>query len=155
MIKNLIWLGLKSSYPVLNKIMSFSVFTYLTVGAFNTFLNIVLFIVFYNSLNKQNSLVPTFALEIATLISFIITVFTGFWLNKNFAFSYSNNNKKQTQKQFGKYCLVAFQGQLSDYFITKILVVYLLINGSIAYLISTVILLLINYFLQKYFTFKL
>ncbi len=154
MIKKIIWFGLNNTYPIFKKLMTFPVFAYLVVGAANTALNILLFIVFYWALHNNQTVFNQLALEIATIISFLTTVATGFWLSKNFAFSDSDNQKKQVQKQFGKYFLVSLQGQFSDYVITKVLVVFFLINGSVAYIISTVIMLIINYFLQKYFTFK-
>jgi putative flippase GtrA len=154
MIKKMIWLGLNSAYPIFKRIMTFPVFAYLVVGAANTALNIFLFIIFYWALQNNNSILANFALEIATILSFLITVATGFWLSKHFAFANSNNQKKEVQKQFGKYFLVSLQGQFSDYVITKVLVVLFLINGSVAYIISTVIMLMLNYFLQKNFTFK-
>lgn len=129
--------------------MPYQVFAYLSVGAANTLLNIGLFILLYLVLAKL-----IIAVEIATVISFGLTVFTGFWLNKNFAFTDSDNSKKQVHKQFGKYFLVSLQGQFTDYLITKMLIVILYINPTIAYLISTVIMLSVTYVLQKYYTFR-
>jgi putative flippase GtrA len=154
MLKKLIWRGLNTIHPLFKNILSFPVFSYLVVGAANTLLNIGLFLLTFNFLQNNAGFQVPFALEIATIVSFGITVLTGFWLNKNFAFVNSDKDKKQVQKQFGKYCLVAMQGQFSDYLITKALVVLLLINGSVAYIISTVIMLVVTFLLQKYFTFK-
>ncbi|MFV0604786.1 MAG: GtrA family protein [Niabella sp.] len=136
-------------YPLVRKILTFNVYAYLAVGAANTLLNIVLFIIMYHVL-----VAFVFAVEAATVISFVITVATGFWLNKNFAFTESSNEKRQKAKQFGKYFLVSLQGQFSDYLITKGLIVLFILHPSVAYILSTVIMLTINYFLQKHFTFK-
>lgn len=149
MLKNFIHQLLKFFYPVVKKLMPYQVYAYLAVGTANTVLNIGLFIGLYLILHHT-----AFAVEMATSISFIITVLTGFWLNKNFAFTQAGNEKKETQKQFGKYFLVSLQGQFSDYLITKALIIFLNINPGIAYIISTVIMLTITYFLQKHFTFS-
>jgi putative flippase GtrA len=130
--------------------MPYQVYAYLGVGAANTLLNIVLFAVCYWSLVSHTYL----AVEIATIISFIITVLSGFWLSKNFAFTDASNEKKEAQKQFGKYFLVSLQGQFSDYLITKSMILFLFVEPTAAYFISTFIMLVINYFLQKYFTFR-
>lgn len=148
MIQNTIRQLLNFFYPLVKKIMPFQVYAYLAVGAANTLLNIILFAVFYWALAKT-----LLALEVATVIAFVITVLTGFWLSKNFAFPDAAGDKKQTQEQFGKYFMVSLQGQFSDYLITKSLIVFLLIKPVAAYFISTIIMLIINYFLQKYFTF--
>lgn len=140
--------------------MPFKVYAYLAVGAANTVFNIVLFAACYWLIAAAKGVpiagvqLHSLAVEIATVISFAITVITGFLLSKNFAFTDAGNEKKEKAKQFGKYFLVSVQGQFSDYLITKGLIVVLLINPVVAYFISTFIMLLINYFLQKYYTFK-
>jgi putative flippase GtrA len=149
MLKSSIHQLLKYFYPLVKNILSYEVYAYLTTGAINTFLNIGLFILLYNALINT-----VFAIEFATIISFIITVITGFWLQKNFAFKSASNTKKENQQQFGKYTLVALQGQFSAYLLTKLMVVVMLLPGSVAYIITAIIMLTINYFLQKYFTFK-
>jgi putative flippase GtrA len=136
-------------YPLVRKFMPFQVYAYLAVGAANTLLNIGLFILCYQAL-----FATAIAVEMATVISFAITVITGFWLHKNFAFTDAGNDKKDVQQQFGKYALVALQGQLTAYLLTKGMIVLLKINASVAYVITAVIMLTLNYFLQKYFTFR-
>jgi putative flippase GtrA len=159
-IKYLLDKVLQLFYPIFKKWMPFQTYAYLAVGAANTLLNIGLFILVFGLLTafKQVEILHInltfFAVEIATLISFLVSVITGFWLSKNFAFTKASNEKKEQQKQFGKYFLVSLQGQFSDYLITKGLIIFLFIHANIAYLISTVIMLVLNFFLQKYFTFK-
>ncbi len=160
MLKQLIHFFLKLFYPIFKKVLHFNVYAYLAVGAVNTLLNIVLFTVLYLLINNSEGLnifgflLNIVSVEIATIISFLLTVISGFWLSKNFAFSNSSFDKKENKKQFGKYSLVALQGQFSDYLITKGLILFLSIEPTIAYIISTFIMLILNYFLQKYFTFK-
>lgn len=149
MIRNLIHQLLKFFYPLVKKLMPYQVYAYLSVGAANTLLNIGLFVVLYLALAHT-----MLAVEVATIVSFAVTVITGFWLSKNFAFTDAANDKAATKKQFGKYFLVSLQGQFSDYLITKGLIIVLLMNPTVAYLISTVIMLILNYFLQKYYTFR-
>jgi putative flippase GtrA len=160
MIKRYILQLLNFVYPLVKKLVPFQVYAYLAVGAANTMLNIALFAAFYWLIAASISIsiagfkLHTLAVEIATIVSFFITVITGFWLSKNFAFTGAGNEKKEKAKQFGKYFLVSLQGQFSDYLITKGLIVLLQVNPVLAYLISTFIMLTINYFLQKYYTFK-
>lgn len=149
-MKHFIHLSLKFFYPLVRKVLGFRVYCYLAVGAANTVLNIGLFMVFYWVFKNSN-----IAVELATLLSFLLTVLSGFWLSKNFAFAEAENGKKENQKQFGRYFLVALQGQFSDYLLTKGLIVFLLLNPSLAYVLSTIVMLVLNYFLQKYFTFRL
>ncbi len=136
-------------YPVVKKILPFQVYAYLAVGAANTFLNIGLFILLFKLIEAFS-----LAVEVATAVSFAITVVTGFWLQKNFAFAEAENTKTAIKKQFGKYAMVALQGQFSAYLLTKSMIILLKMNASAAYIITTIIMLIVNYFLQKYFTFK-
>ncbi len=160
MIKNTIQWGLNLFYPLFKKFLSFQVYAYLAVGAANTIFNIVLFFVFYFLLISAENFyslginLSTLAVEIATFFSFLISVLTGFWLSKNFAFTNSSNQKREKTKQFGKYFLVSLQGQFSDYLITKGLVIFLHTEPRLAYCISTIIMLILNYSLQKHYTFK-
>jgi putative flippase GtrA len=160
MIRNYIQKLLKLFYPLVNRLMPYQVFAYLAVGAANTVLNIALFSILYWTLSGRLALliwglrVSSISVELATVISFLITVATGFWLSKHFAFTDAGNEKKEKASQFGRYFLVSAQGQFSDYLITKGLIVFLMVNPVAAYLISTVIMLTITYFLQKYYTFK-
>jgi putative flippase GtrA len=160
MLKNTIQFFLNLFYPIFKKILSFKVYAYLAVGAANTLFNIGLFTLFYLLIFHSSGWVISgfnlniLSVEIATVISFLLSVVSGFWLSKNFAFTDASNEKNEKKKQFGKYFLVSLQGQFSDYLITKGLIIFLAIEPTIAYLISTFIMLIINFFLQKYYTFK-
>lgn len=160
MLKKIIQYFLDLCYPIFKKVMPFKVYAYLAVGAANTLFNIGLFTLFYLLIFHSTGLVvfgfdlKILTVEIATIISFLLSVATGFWLSKNFAFIDASNEKKETTKQFGKYFLVSLQGQFSDYLITKGLIIFLSVEPTIAYFISTIIMLILNFFLQKYYTFK-
>lgn len=143
---------LKFFYPLVKKLLPYQVYAYLAVGAANTVFNIGLFSLVYQ-LCRDANLTAT-AVEIATIISFAISACTGFWLNKNFAFHNGATDKKETGKQFGKYVLIALQGQVSAYILTKGMILLLAMNASLAYIITAAIMLTVNYFLQKYFTFR-
>lgn len=149
MLKNYILQLLNIFYPLVKKILPFQIYAYLVVGAANTLLNIGLFMLYYQAFSTT-----TLGLEAATGIAFIITVLTGFWLQKNFAFTDAGNEKKDVLKQFSKYAIVALQGQLSAYLLTKGMILFLMMNASSAYILTAIIMLTLNYFLQKYFTFK-
>lgn len=150
MLYRLIRQLLKYFYPLFSRWLPYQVYAYLAVGAANTIFNIGLFAIVYNS--TKNS--PSLAVEIATVVSFTISAITGFWLNKHFAFTQADNEKRATGKQFTKYVLIAVQGQISAYLLTKGMVSFLLIDASVAYLLTAIIMLTINYFLQKHITFR-
>lgn len=143
-------------YPIVKKWLPFEVYAYLAVGAANTVLNILLFTIFYKVILQETTYTifsfPFESYTIALFIAFIATVPTGFWLSKKFAFTKAA--KQQTGKQLGKYFLVVLQGLVSDYLLFKGLIVFLHMDPVVAKILSTVIVLTVNYLLQKYFTFK-
>jgi putative flippase GtrA len=128
------------------------------VGALNTALNIVLFAMMYQFILPQPGitikgfLVASYTISL--LIAFMLTVPTGFWLAKYFAFDQTNTVSENKNKQLGKYFLVVLQGLGSDYLILKGLIVFFDMHPTVAKIISTMIVLTLNYLLQKYFTFK-
>lgn len=149
MLVKLLYQVANLGYPVVKKILTYQVYLYLFTGAINTFLSMGLFAL---AINLWNS--TFFVVEIATIFSFIITIFTGFWLSKNFAFKQDKTNSINLFSQFKKYVLVALQGQVNGYFVTKALVVMIGIKPIIAYIVTAIIMLTLNYFLQKYYSFK-
>ena len=149
MLKQFILQLLQLTYPLVKRFMPFEVYAYLAAGAANTGLNIGLFLLLHLPFAHT-----AYALEAATISSFTLTVFTGFWLQKHIAFTASGNEKKEVQRQFGKYVLVALQGQISAYLLTKGMIVLMHVQASFAYVLTAIIMITLNYFLQKYFTFK-
>ena len=157
MLKTFIQWGIDLFYPVFKRVLPFRLYAYLAVGAINTVLNIVLFAVFYQFILPRAGFVingiPVAAYTVSLLLAFALTVPTGFWLAKHFAFKQEEDTDEQTARKLGKYVLVVLQGLGSDYLIMKGLIVFLNMQPTIAKIISTVIVLTANYLLQKYFTF--
>ncbi|MCH7402266.1 GtrA family protein [Belliella kenyensis] len=145
-------------YPIFRKWLAYDVYAYLAVGAVNTALNILLFAILYEFVLPKTGLdigsINVASYTIALIVAFFATIPTGFWLSKNFAFKSVDVGKKKTGKQFFKYILVVSQGLGSDYLILKGLIVFSTIQPTLAKIASTVIVLTVNFLLQKYFTFK-
>ena len=148
---------LRFFYPIFKKWMNYQVYAYLAVGAINTALNIFIFAALYEwvlpkaGYDIQGYNVASYT--VALIIAFFATIPTGFWLSKNFAFKTETKTKK-TGFQFFKYFLVVGQGLGSDYLLLKAQVVLLEMEPTLAKIISTVVVLTVNFLLQKYFTFK-
>lgn len=149
MLQKIIYRFVNFGYPMFKLIVPHQVYLYLTTGAINTALNIGLFTLFAY-LCKDYFLV----FEISTLLSFFITVYTGFWFSKNFAFKQIQHSSTAAKHQFKKYAIVAMQGQVNGYLIAKLFIILFTLKPVLAYTITTIIMLTINYCLQKYFTFS-
>lgn len=155
-MKQLIQALLEFFYPLFKRFMSFSVYAYLSLGAVNTALNILIFALFYRLLSSQSEYeLIGFSLKsytISLLAAFVLTVPSGYWLAKNFAFN--TTTQTNPSRSFVKYTMVVLQGLLSDYLIMKILIEFAQVHPTAAKVASTVIVLTLNYLLQKHFTFK-
>ena len=162
MLKKIINFFIDLFYPLFRRILPFQLYAYLAVGALNTVLNIVLFAVMYQYILPQSGMeingILVASYTISLLIAFILTIPTGFWLAKHFAFNQEQSTPSGTNKtaaQLTKYFLVVLQGLGSDYLILKALIVFFDMQPTVAKLISTGVVLTLNYLLQKYFTFKM
>ena len=156
-MKRLISGTLELFFPLAKKLMSYEIYAYLAVGAANTILNLVIYAVSYQFILPEGKLnLFLFSIEsytLSLLIAFLITVPTGFWLSKNFAFNASGKTGKSA-KQLGKYFLVVLQGLASDYILLISLILLVGFHPTIAKLLATIIVLSVNFLLQKYFTFR-
>jgi putative flippase GtrA len=159
MIKKSIKYILDIFYPLFQKILPYELYAYLAVGAINTALNIILFAVLYQfvlpapGIIVYNFFIASYTLSL--ILSFLATVPTGFWFAQEFAFNQSNQHADQAGKQMGKYFLVVLQGLISDYLLLKGLIVFTGMHPTGAKILSTVIVLSVNFLLQKYYTFKM
>lgn len=157
-MKSIIQWILDLIYPLFKKVLPYQLYAYLGVGAMNTVLNILIFAVCYQfilpkaGISINGFLVASYTISL--LIAFIITIPTGFWLAKYFAFNQQQGNQQKSNKQLLRYFLVVLQGLGSDYLIMKGLIVFLNFYPTVAKIVSTVVVLTLNYLLQKYFTFK-
>lgn len=144
-------------YPVFRRFLPYELYAYLGVGAFNTVLNIFLFAVLYQVLPQpgvtaNGCLIASYTLCLG--VAFVLTVPTGFWLAKHIAFGQGGRADQESGWRLGKYMLVVLQGLGSDYLLMKGLIVFVELHPTVAKIGSTVVVLTLNYLLQKYFTFN-
>ncbi|KKO89637.1 MULTISPECIES: GtrA family protein [Sphingobacterium] len=153
----IITLFLNLFYRLFKKFIPYQLYAYLAVGALNTILNILIFVLSYHFILPKAGLavagVHFESYTISLVIAFLITVPTGFWLARTFAFEAGITEKTEGAKKLIKYFIVVLQGLGTDYLIMKTLIVVFRAEPTLAKIISTAITLSINYILQKYFTF--
>ncbi len=158
MLKNTIQYFLELFYPLFRKLMTYEVYAYLAVGGANTVFNILLFALLYQFvLPEAGIMLYKFHFEsytISLVVAFLATVPTGFWLAKHFAFKVNRNHGK-THNQLFKYFIVVLQGLGADYLLLLALITIVGLHPTVAKIFSTVIVVTVNFLLQKYFTFGL
>lgn len=142
-------------YIPFKNIIPLETFTYAVTGGANTTLDIFLYFICYHFvLNKQIvdlcfvAISPHIA---AFLIVFPITFITGFLLAKYITFTGSLIKGKT---QLLRYMITVSGAIILNYILLKLLVEYLLIWPTISKIITTVIVVIYSYMMQRYFTFK-
>lgn len=144
-------------YPPFSKFFSRQFFRYGATGSANVLFDWALYSLTYNFvLQKQIIDIPFINLSIsahiaALLITFPITLLTGFLLQKYVTFTASDMKGK---KQLTRYMSVVGVNLLINYFGIKLLVETFRFYPTISKMIVTVICTAFSYFSQKYFTFK-
>lgn len=150
-------------YPPFRKWMSPQVFRYAACGGGNLVLDWLLYFITYNYIvgheivnlqfsifNYQFSqaLTPHIA---ALCIVFPITLLTGFWLQKYVTFTRSNLHGL---RQLGRYTLIVALNLAINYYGLKLLVETAGWYPTPSKIIITLFTVLISYFGQKYYTFR-
>ncbi|MDP2889930.1 MAG: GtrA family protein [Bacteroidota bacterium] len=130
-------------------------FRYAATGGFNTVLDISLYFIFYNFiLDKQVidlhivSISPHIA---AFLIVFPITFFTGFLLARYITFT---SSEIRGRIQLIRYMISVSGSIFLNYVFLKFLVEFGGLWPTLSKIITTVIVVIYSYFVQKFYTFK-
>lgn len=128
---------------------------YAVCGGTNLLFSWVLYAVLYNFIiAKEFIYLPFIVISphiAAFLITFPITFFTGFWLQKNIAFQYS---PLRGSTQLFRYVISVGGSILLNYIGLKVFVEILEIYPTPSQIICSLITISYSYVMQKYFTFR-
>lgn len=137
------------------KIIPLETFRYAATGGFNTALDIFLYFICYNFvIDKQVldlkivSISPHIA---AFLIVFPVTFFTGFLFAKFITFT---SSELRGRIQLIRYMIAVSGSIFLNYVFLKLLVEFGGLWPTLAKIITTGIVVIYSYFIQKFFTFK-
>jgi len=135
--------------------MDLQTFRYAACGGGNTLLGLVLYFVsFKYILHEENLDLGFYAFKphiAALFISFLVNFCVGFFLMKFVVFSESNlKGRIQLFRYFFFYIVCLFL----NYVLLKLLVEYFHIYAIIAQVITTTIVIVFSYLVQKHFTFR-
>lgn len=130
----------KSLKNYLNKIFNKETILYGIFGVLTTVLNIGLYEVLIRfSINYKS----------ANFVTLIVTKLAAYIVNKLFVFESKTENFSELCKEFGRYVVTRGATMLIDYFGLILLVDFLGYNKSICKYITTILVVVINYFLGK------
>lgn len=142
-------------YPPFKAIIPLQTFRYAACGGSNALLNLTIFSISYNFLFTADVVaVGGFAIKryiAAYLIALSISFPIGFCLNKYVVFQQSNLPGKT---QLIRYASLTFINIFLDYFLLHLLIGYFELWATGSQALILVLLSLISYFYQTYFSFK-
>ncbi|MDD2634253.1 MAG: GtrA family protein [Bacteroidales bacterium] len=143
-------------YQPFSKYIPLVTFRYGFTGGLNTVLDIFLYFIFYNFVFKKQildlgfyAITPHIA---AFLVVFPITFTTGFMLAKYVTFTQS---KLQGKKQLFRYGLTVVGAILLNYILLKFFVEVCDIWATVSKIITTGLVVIYSYFMQRYFSFRM
>ena len=139
----------------INRIFSREFFRYGVCGATNMVLDAIWYFLIYNFIVAKQFLNLGFVVVsphiLSLIIVFPITFFTGFWLNRNVAFSAP---KTKTRKQLRRYALSVVGAIIINYVCMKFFVEHLHIWPTPSKLLTTIVSVIYSFLAAKYYTFR-
>jgi putative flippase GtrA len=135
--------------------MDLQTFRYAACGGGNTLLGLIIYFISFKYILHENVLdlgFYAFKPHIAALfMSFLINFPMGFFLMKFVVFSESNLRGKV---QLFRYFLLYLACLLINYLFLKLFVEYFHLYAVLAQVLTTVIIIMFSYLVQKHYTFK-
>lgn len=142
-------------YAPFQKLLPIQTFRYAATGGFNTLLDISLYFICYNFILDKHvvdlGIVSISPHIFAFLMVFPITFLTGFLFAKYITFSAS---VIRGRVQLMRYMLSVCGSLFLNYFFIKVLVEFGGLWPTLAKIITTIIVVIYSYFVQKFYTFK-
>ena len=143
-------------YPIFKRFMPIETFRYAACGGINTMSGLLVWYVCYHFVFSRmvvNLVFYSFeSYTLALLVSSLYSFTLGFLLNKYVVFTSSN---LKGRIQLFRYFLSFAFNLILNYFLLKCLVEKFQWDAFISQLLTTVVVIAVSYFSQKYFTFKI
>lgn len=140
-------------YPIFRSFLSHLVYRYLAVGGICFFTNFCIFHLSYYFIYQRYQIsymhLPSHFFALTTSMCFTVPI--GFHLNKMYVFA---NSRLLNQTQLIRYVLTTIATVIISAVLLDFLVTILKINITIAFLTNVVTIQLLNYFVQKKFSFQ-
>ena len=124
------------------------IINYLIIGILTTIVSLAsYYFLTFTILNPNNA----FELQLANIISWILSVLFAYITNRKYVFSSTNKNIK---KELSKFISSRFTTLLIDMGLMALLVTILNFNDKLVKLIVQIIVIVLNYIFSKLFVFK-
>lgn len=131
---------------VFKKVMTKEVMLYIVFGVLTTICNIGSFTILNKVFNMEENLANFFAILIAVIFAY--------FTNKDWVFHSEASNFKERLMEFGKFMVGRAFTMVVEFGGCWVLFRYLPIPNVISKCIMTVIVIILNFFISKFFAFK-
>jgi putative flippase GtrA len=142
-------------YKPFRKIIPPETFRYAAMGGINTFLDIFLYFICYNFILRKQMVDLGFVTMSSHIASFVfvfpITFVTGFLAGKYITFTGSS---LKGNVQLFRYAIAVAGSIVLNYVFLKIFVEIFFIWPTVSKLLTTIVVVIYSYIIQRYFTFK-
>jgi putative flippase GtrA len=142
-------------YIPFSKFIPPETFRYAAMGGLNTIVDITLYFICYNFILQKQLVDLGFVVMSGHIASFVfvfpVTFVTGFLLAKYITFT---SSPLKGRIQLFRYALSVAGSILLNYILLKLLVEAFYIWPTVSKLITTIIVVIYSYIIQRYFTFK-
>lgn len=142
-------------YPPFRRFLPITIFRYIVCGGGNVLFDWILYFIFYNFVLQKAVLnigFIAFTPHIGALVlTFPITLLSGFYLSRNITFRGSNLNH---HIQLLRYLVIVGVNLLINYVCLKCFVDYLHIFPTPSKMITTIFTTIFSYFAQKHYSFR-
>ena len=134
---------------LIKKVLTKEVIFYIIFGIFTTLVNIATYYVLHTLFNVEENLSNNIAILLAVLFAY--------FTNRKLVFNSQANTTKEKLIEFGKFMLGRLFTMILEsagfYLLFNILSITIF-NGLISKIIITVIVIILNFFISKFFAFK-
>ncbi|MFI3265883.1 MAG: GtrA family protein [Rikenellaceae bacterium] len=141
--------------PFIERLIPRQIFRYMACGGGNLCIDLVLYAIMYNFVLKKQVLELGFVAMTPHIAAFVIvfpiTFCTGFWLARHISFA---GSKLQEKVQLFRYMLSVCGSILLNYVLLKFFVEIVGIYPTPSKALTTLLVILYSFIMQKYFTFK-
>ena len=143
-------------HPPFRPFIDTKTFRYLACGSANTSLDIFLYFISYNFIIQKEVVHLPLSIAIspyiaAFLLAFLVTFPIGFMLMRHVVFT---DSIIRGRIQLVRYFMMVLINILLNYIFLKLFVEYVGLYPTVAKIITTVIIVLFSYLMQRHFTFK-
>lgn len=131
---------------IIKKFLTKEVITYVIFGVLTTLVNLIIFYIMASTLNVEEN--------ISNAIAIIVAILFAYFTNRKWVFNSNAETLKQKLNEFGKFMIGRAFSMVVELIGFFIMFNILNIQEFISKIIISIIIIIMNFFISKFFAFK-